>query len=109
MKLKRFLFLLGSIAIALLGCGYAVALFGSSACEGRMQAEILAKHVTGRGMLGEVIPSSQIRVFSRVEYPFMVVAGYSVPVDLHASIHKARFLVLPGYVHELSSEHSLTL
>ena len=105
MRTKRLLLLVGTALLALLGCGYAVALLERSACEGKMRSEVLAKNVTGRNMLGEVIPSSQIDVYSRVEYPFIVVAGYFVPVDLEGSYHEAWFLVLPGYVHEWSSTH----
>jgi len=109
MKAGRFLALVGISLLTVSAGGYAVALSGTSACENEVRTEVLRKGVTGLAMSGEVIPTSQIEVYSRVEYPFVVVAGYSVPFDLHASYHETRFLVLPWYLYKLSSRRSIAM
>lgn len=103
-----FLFIAGA-AVAFVASGYAVAFYGRAACEGEMRAEVLSRNVTGMDMEGRTILPAQIHVYSHIEYPFVVVAGYAVPFDLHASYHEARFLVLPGYVRRQSSQRHLAM
>jgi hypothetical protein len=103
-RIRRALLLIAAAASAVAGFGYGIALWGQTACEAEMQAEVLGKNVTGVDMEGRVILPSQIHVYSHIESPFVVVAGYAVPYDLHASYHEARFLVLPGYIRRQASQ-----
>ena len=106
MRIQRFLLFVAAAGTALIGSGYATAYWGQSVCEARMRAEVMEKTVTGLDMEGRVILPTDIPIYSRIEYPFVVVAGYAVPYDLHASYHEAHFIVLPGYVsRQVSSKH----
>ena len=109
MKAGRLFALVGISLVTVLAAGYAIALSGASACEDEVRAEVLNRGVAGLAMSGEVIPASQIEVYSRVEYPFVVGAGYSVPYDLHASYHETRFLVLPWHLRKLSTQKFLAM
>ena len=101
--------LIAGLAISVVASGYLIASWGVAGCEGEMRAEVFEKSITGLDMEGRTILPSQIRIYSRIEYPFVVVAGYVVPYDLHASYHEARFLVLPGYIRRQASQRYQTM
>ncbi len=102
MRVKRAFLFLGATILVVSASGYAVAFLGVSSCEGIVRTEVQNKGVTGLAFSGEVILTDAIEVYSHVDLPFVVTAGYAVPFDLHVTYHETQFLVMPWHVYKLS-------
>jgi hypothetical protein len=73
--------------------------------EREISAFVLEHGVTGYSLSGRVLPH-QIKVFSEIDYPFVVSVTFVVPRDLHASYYRTRYLVLPWGRYVLSKDAS---
>ena len=69
--------------------------------ERQLREYVLAQNISGFDLSGPV-PPSKIEVQSEVSYPFIVVASFAVPRDLHVSYYQTSYLVLPWGFYEFS-------
>ena len=93
---KRYLVRAVVAGIALLACAYGFAWWATTSCEDLVYEDIAARHVQGRGLLGERIPVQRDNVEANVAGPLQVEVSYFVPIDMHGVLYSKRYLVLPG-------------
>jgi len=82
--------------------GYGLAVASRDGCIRDTTADIVARDVRGFLFDGTMIRADAIAVTSEVRWPFVVDVYYSVPVDLHATLHRQRYIVLPWGSHRHS-------
>jgi len=85
--------------------GYVTATAARSAVERETRAYVVAKGIKGIEMGGREVPPEEIPITSHVKWPFVVVATYEAPFDLHASYHRTTYFVLPWARYVLSKEN----
>jgi hypothetical protein len=103
-NLRKAAIAFGLTALTVLAIGLATAVASRSSIERELSEQLVAGHVQGRRLGGEVIPSSQITVTSRVSWPFLVEAWYFVPIDIHGRYHQVIYLVVPWGRRRISSQ-----
>ncbi len=103
-RLKKFsLSVVAVLAVVVVAGGYLAAYSARPRIERQVRAYVVAHKISGFDLSGHV-PPDQIKVYSEVSYPFVVVGSYEVPRDLHASYYQTRYLVLPWGFYALSSD-----
>ena len=106
-SLKKAAIVFGLVGLAALATGFVSANSYRSSIERELRQELIAKRVSGRALGGEIIPTDEIAVASRIKWPFVVEASYFVPVDLHGRHHQVLYLALPWGYRRLSSQDFL--
>lgn len=96
--------LLAAVIAALAVSGYVVANLARPSVEREARQRAIASRAMGLSFGGQVVPASQFKVGSEVRWPFIAIGYYSVPFDLHVTVHVQTYLVLPCGKYVLSSK-----
>lgn len=83
--------------------GYISAKAAQPHIEQQMRAYVFTHRISGFDLHGP-IPIGEVTVYSEVHFPFLVVASYAVPRDLHVSYFRTRYLALPWGFYKLSED-----
>jgi hypothetical protein len=75
--------------------GYAIAWHSLDSCESETFREIQRKNIVHTDMLGKEAPVLRSDVYARVTAPFQVEVSYLVRYDIHGSVHRKNYFVLP--------------
>ena len=94
------LWLVGVVCVMTIA-GYITAKSAQTAIESEIRSFVQSKGIMGRDLGGERVPPE---VGSRIDWPFVVTAWYSVPLDLHAAYHQTKYLVLPWRKYVIGKE-----
>jgi len=95
------------VVAAMLGLiilGYIIASLAQPSIGKVMRQEANSSSITGISFGGQRVLANNFKVGSKIEWPFVVIGYFSVPFDLHATVHATTYLVLPWGKYTLSKQ-----
>jgi hypothetical protein len=98
-----------TIALAAACIGYGLAARSRGACIGDTSRDIIARHVKGFKLDGQIVSAQAIPITSRIPWPFIVDVYYDVPWGMHVAHGRNRYMVLPWVSKRVSHETELIL
>lgn len=102
-RLKKNSLMVFVLLLLVTASGYISANVARPHIEQQMRAYVFTHRISGFDLHGPV-PSGEIMVHSEVRLPFLVVASYAVPRDLHVSYFRTHYLALPWGFYKLSED-----
>ena len=91
------------VLVLLVAIGYLTARNAQRAIEQEVREVVLAKNVRGFQFDGKEVAPEQVDVTSWIEWPFVVVGSWSVPVGMHRAYSHTTYLVLPWRRYVIST------
>ena len=98
MAIRKIVFAVLAITIAIFVAGYGLAKAAIPGCVQDTSLEMKSKNIRGMRFGGEIVPPEKLKIVAEVRWPFVVSVFYFVPFDLHSSTHENRYIVLPWKV-----------
>ncbi|WP_115561020.1 hypothetical protein [Xanthomonas arboricola] len=91
------------ILLLMIVIGYISADAAQPDIQQEMRTHISTHRISGFDLRGPV-PIGEVMVYSEIRFPFVVVASYAVPRDLHVSYYRTSYLAFPWGFYKLSQD-----